>query len=94
MDTGHRLRRALLAGVRPSSHTQGAERRTGFMFGGKVKRTETDARTALFTHRLYGPAIVVGKEQNNVFVSCRGRVTKSCSRMSPSGKRSRANALG
>ena len=30
MDTGHRLRRALLAGVRPSSHTQGAERRTGF----------------------------------------------------------------
>ena len=42
----------------------------------KVKKNRTDARTALVTHRWYGPAIVVGKEKNNVFVSYRGRVTK------------------
>ena len=42
----------------------------------KVKKNRTDTRTALVTHRWYGPAIVVGKEKNNVFVSYRGRVTK------------------
>ena len=42
----------------------------------KAKTNRTDARTALVTHRWYGPAIVVGKEKNSVFVSYRGRVTK------------------
>ena len=42
----------------------------------KVKKNRTDARTALVTHRWYGPAIVTGKEKNTVFVSYRGRVTK------------------
>ena len=41
-----------------------------------VKKNRTDKRTAHLTHRWYGQAIVVGKEMNNVFVSCRGRVTK------------------
>ena len=49
----------------------------------KVKKNRTDARTALVTHRWYGPAIVVGKEKNNVFVSCCGRVTK----VAPEGAR-------
>ena len=40
------------------------------------EKTRTDARTALVTHRWHGPAIVVGKEKNNVLVSYRGRVTK------------------
>ena len=42
----------------------------------KVKKNRTDARTTQVTHRWYGPAIVVGNEKNNVFVSCRGRVTR------------------
>ena len=42
----------------------------------KVKKNRTDARTALVTHRWYGPAIVVGKDKNDVLVSYRGRVTK------------------
>ena len=42
----------------------------------KVKKNRTDARMALVPHRWYGPASVVGKEENIVFVSCRGRVTK------------------
>ena len=42
----------------------------------KVKRNTTNARTALVTHWWYCPAIVVGKEKNNVFVSYRGRVAK------------------
>ena len=47
-----------------------------FMFGERSKENRTDARTALVTHRWYDPAIVVGKEKNNVFVSYRGFVTK------------------
>ena len=74
-DTSHRLRRALLASVRESVHTQGIE--NGELdVRRKVKKNRNDARTALVTHRWYGPAIVVGKEKNNVFVSYRGRVTK------------------
>ena len=46
------------------------------VFWRKVKKNRTNARTALVTHRWYGPAIVVGKEKNNVFVSCRVRVTR------------------
>ena len=42
----------------------------------KVKKNNTDARTAHVTQRWYGPAIVVGNEKNNVFVSYRGRVTE------------------
>ena len=42
----------------------------------KVEKNRTNARTALFTHRWHGPATVVGKEKNSVFVSYRGRVTK------------------
>ena len=42
----------------------------------KVKKNTTDARTALVTHRWSGPAIAVGKEKSNVFVSCCSRVTK------------------
>ena len=42
----------------------------------KVKKSRTDARTALVAHRWYGPAIVDGKEKNNMFVSYRGPVTK------------------
>ena len=63
MDTSHRLRRALLAWVRASSHTHWIVNRT-------------DARTALVSRRWYGPAIVVDKEKNNVFVFYRRRVTK------------------
>ena len=68
MDTGHRLRPAVVAGVRASAHTQeivNAESR---------EKNSTDARTALVTHPC--PGIVVRKEKNNVFVSYRGRVTK------------------
>ena len=77
MDTRHRVRRAFLAEVRASSYNQGIE--TGekwFFVWRKVKKNRTDARTALVTHRWHGPAIVVGKEKNNVFVSYHGRLTK------------------
>ena len=53
----------------------------------KVKKDRNDARTALVTHRWYGPSTVVGKEKHNVFVSCRGRVDESCTGMPPKGKR-------
>ena len=76
MDTSHRLRRALLAGVRASSHTQGVVTGELVFVWRKVKKNRTDARTALVTHRWYGPGIVLGKEKNNVFVSYGGRVTK------------------
>ena len=46
------------------------------MFGERSRKNRTDARTALVTRRWYGPAIVVGNEKNEVFVSYRGRVTK------------------
>ena len=46
------------------------------MFGGRSRKNEPTRGTALVTHRWYGPAIVVGKENNSVFVSYRGRVTK------------------
>ena len=76
MDTSHRLRSALLAGFRARAHTQGIVNGELVYVWRKVKKKTTDARTALVTHRWYGPAIVVGKEKNNVFVSYRGRVTK------------------
>ena len=57
-------------------HTQGVVNGELVYVCRKVKKNKTDARTALATHRWYGPAIVVGKEKNNVFVSYRGRVTK------------------
>ena len=76
MDTSHRLGRALLAGVRASAHTQGIVTGEVVYVWRKVKKNRTDARTALVSHLWYGPAIVVGKEKNNVFVSYRGRVTK------------------
>ena len=76
MDTGHRLRRALLAGVRASAHTHGTANGELVYVWRKVKKNRTDARTPLVTHGGYGPAIVVGKEKNSVFVSHRGRVTK------------------
>ena len=40
------------------------------------KKQKRRAGTALVTHRWHDPAIVVGNEKNNMFVSCRGRVTK------------------
>ena len=76
MVTSHHLRRALLAGLRASAHTQGIVNGELVYVWRKVKKNRTDARMALVTHRWYGPAIVVGKEKNNVFVSYRGRVTK------------------
>ena len=76
MDTSHRLRRALLAGVRASSHTQGIETGELVFVWRKVKKNRTDAWRALVTHRWYGPAIVVGKENNHVIVSYLCRVTK------------------
>ena len=76
MDTSHCLRRALLAGVRASAHTQEIVNGELVYVLRKVKKNRTDARTAFVTHQWYGPAIVVGKEKNNVFVSYRGRVTK------------------
>ena len=76
MDTSHRLRRALLAGVRASAHTQGIVTGELVNVWRKVKKNTTDARTALVTHRWHGPASVVGKENNNVFVSYLGRLTK------------------
>ena len=68
MNTSHRLRRALLVGVRASAHTQGIVNGELVYVWRKVKKNRTDARTALVTHRWYVPAIVVGKEKNNVFV--------------------------
>ena len=76
-DTSHRLRRALLAGVRASSHTQGIVNGELVYFWREVKGNRTDARTALVTHRWYGPAILVGKEKNTVFVSHHCRVNVS-----------------
>ena len=76
MDTGHRLRRALLAVVRASAHTHGTANGELVYVWRKVKKNQTDPRTALVTHRWYGPAIVVGKEKNSAFVSSRGRATK------------------
>ena len=75
MDTSHRVRRALLAGVRASSHTHRIVTGELVFVWRRVMKNRTDARTALVTHRWYGPAIV-GTEKNNVFVSYRGRVTK------------------
>ena len=68
MDTSHRLRRALLAGVRASARTQGIVNGELVYVWWKVKKNKTDARTALVTHRWYGLATVVGTEKNNVFV--------------------------
>ena len=76
MDTSHGLRRALLAGVPARAHTQGTVNGELVCVWRKVKKNRTDARTALVTHRWYGPAIGVGKEKNNAFVSYRGRGTK------------------
>ena len=76
MDTSHRSRRARLAGVRANAHTQGIVNGELVYVWRKVKKNRTDARTALGTHRWYSPAMVLGKEMNNVFVSHRGRVTK------------------
>ena len=76
MDTSHTLRRALLAGVRASGHTQGIVNGELVYVWRKVKKNRTDARMALGTHRWYSPAMVVGKEMNNVFVSNRGHVTQ------------------
>ena len=73
---GRRLSWLRAAGVRPSAHTQGIVNGELNHVWRKVKKNRTDARTALVTHRWYGPAIVVGKEKNNVFVSHRGRVTE------------------
>ena len=67
---------ALLAGVRASAYTQGIVNGELVYVWRKVKKKRTDARMAHVTHRWYGPAIVVGKEKNNVFVSYRGRVTQ------------------
>ena len=58
------------------SHTQGIVTGELVFVWRKVKKNGTDARTALVAHRWYGPPIVVAKEKDNVFVSCRGRVTK------------------
>ena len=77
MDTGRRLRRVFLAGVRASAHTQGIVTCELVYVWRNVKKNRTDARTALVTHRWYGQAVVVGKEKNNVFVSYRGRLTKN-----------------
>ena len=76
MDTSHRARRALLAGVRASSHTQRNVTGELVFVLRKATKNRTDARTAFFTHRWYGPAIVFGKQKNNESVSNRGRVTK------------------
>ena len=76
MDTCHRLRNTRFAGARHSSRTQGIVNGELVYVWRKVKENRTDTRTALVTHRWYGPAIVVGKEKNSVFVSHRGRVTK------------------
>ena len=46
------------------------------MFGGRSRKTEPTPGRHSFIHQLYGPAIVVGTEKKNVFVSYRGRVTK------------------
>ena len=76
MDISHRLRRASLTGVRASAHTPGIVNGVLVHVWRKVNRNKTDVRTALVTHRRYGPAIVIGKEKHNVFVSYCGRVTK------------------
>ena len=75
MDTSHHLIRALLAGVRASAYTQEIVNGELVYVWRKVKKNRTDARTPHVTHRWCGPAIVVGREKINVFVSHRGRVT-------------------
>ena len=76
MDTSHRLKRALLASVRAHAHEQGIVNGEVVYVWRKVKKSRTDARTALVTDGWYGPAIVVGQEKNNLFVSYRGGLTK------------------
>ena len=76
MDTSHRLRRALLAGVRASAHSQGIVNcELVLCLAEASEKTRLTPRTALVTHQCYCPAIVVGKEKHK-FVSYRGRVTK------------------
>ena len=81
MDTSHRVR-----GSSEFTHPGIVTGELVFVWR-KVKKNRTDARTALVTYRCYGPAIVAGKERNNVFVSCRGRVTKVAPGCLRKGKR-------
>ena len=65
-----------------------------FMFGRKVKKNRTDTRSALVTRPWYGPAIVVGKEKNNV--SCRGparKVAPECVGKARMGDHDKRNSL-
>ena len=49
---------------------------TGELFLRKVKKKQNRRGQHLLPNRWYAPAIVVGKERNNVFVFYRGRATK------------------
>ena len=63
MDTSHHLRRALLAGVRASAHTQGIVNGELVSVWRKVKKNRTEVRTALVTNRWYGPALWLAKRR-------------------------------
>ena len=63
MDTSHRVRRALLAGVRASSHPRDFD---WFFFGEKSRKTEPTRGQHLLAIGGMVPALVVGKEKNNV----------------------------
>ena len=71
MDTSHRLRRALLAGVRASAHTQGIVNGDVVCVWRKVKRNKTGARSPSAVRSCHRSR----KKRKNVFVSYRRRVT-------------------
>ena len=88
MDTSHRLRRALLAGVRESSHTQGVV--TGELFFSWAKSQEEQNRRAdstCYPSVVCGPATVVGKEKNNLFCVLSWSSDECCTGMLPKCKR-------
>ena len=68
-----------------SSHTQGIVTGELVFVWRRVKKNRTDARTALVTHRWYGPATFCWqREQQRV---CLIVVDESCTGMPPTGKR-------
>ena len=94
MDTSHCLRRGLFAGVRASAHTQGIVNGDLVYILRKVKRNKTDPRTAL-RHPSVAWSCNCGRQREEQRVPILSRTrNKSCTRMPPEGKRSRANELG
>ena len=88
MDSSHGLRRALPASVRASAHTQGIVNSDLEYVWRQVTRNNIDVRTALVTNWYCGR-----QEENNVVVSCRGRVTKVAAECIPRRKRIHCSSI-